>query len=83
VDLPPSAHLSSTDGHLGEFLVLALTSGDPGNTSGQTAKAPLSVLLGVLLVWSGWVAAFGYGLTMISSLGSLAPRWQCGKGWNS
>lgn len=57
MDLPPSAHLSLTDGHLGEFLILAVIGGDPGSTSGQTAKAPLSVLLGVLLVWNGWAAA--------------------------
>lgn len=59
MDLPSSAHLSFSDGHLGEFLIFAVIGGDPGYTSGQTAKAPLSVLLGVLLVWNGWVAALG------------------------
>lgn len=53
MDPPPSAHLSFVDGYLGEFLVLAVTGGGPDNTSGQTDKAPLSVLLGVLLVWNG------------------------------
>lgn len=70
MDLPLSAHLSSTDGHLGEFLLLAVTGGDPGNTGGQRAKAPLSVLQGALLVWNGGVAAFGYGLTVASSISS-------------
>lgn len=57
MDLPPSAHLSFSDGHPGEFLVFAVIGGDPGYPSGQTA--PLSVLLGVLLVWNDCVAVLG------------------------